>query len=183
MFSKNLWFLVGLEFLIANDRKLEKTADISRCHCRFPPKMSLPRSGKCHITVHHQYGMTALTSQTSFHGEISGGTMKCQQFSEVTFSFPLFYLYYSTSLSCSFTEPREEWFETHSSSNFNKWFFVFFFISRQLNQLTSLFFSQGCWRCWALVFRSWKSSCCWRPWKGLLQTVTWTHSCLSSFLA
>ena len=61
--------------------------------------MSLPRSGKCHITVHHQYGMTALISQTSFHGETSGGTMKCQQFSEVTFSFPLFYLYYSTSLA------------------------------------------------------------------------------------
>ena len=95
-------------------------------------------------------------------------------------SFVLSLLLYIT---CSFTEPREEWFETHSSSNFNKWFFVFFFISRQLNQLTSLFFSQGCWRCWALVFRSWKSSCCWRPWKGLLQTVTWAQSCLSSFLA
>ena len=61
----------------------------------FPPKCHYPDL----VTVHHQYGMTALISQTSFHGETSGGTMKCQQFSEVTFSFPLFYLYYSTSLA------------------------------------------------------------------------------------
>ena len=182
MFSKNLWFLVGLELLIANDCKLEKTADISRCHCRFPPKMSLPRSGKCHITVHHQYGMTALISQTSFHVETSGGTMKCQQFSEVTFSFPLFYLYYSTSLAHLQNQERND-LKPILLRTLTSDFLCFFFISRQLNQLTSLFFSQGCWRCWALVFRSWKSSCCWRPWKGLLQTVTWTHSCLSSFLA
>ena len=182
MFSKNLSFPVGLELLIANDHKPEKTAEISRCHCRFPPKMSLPRSGKCHITVRHQYGMSALISQTSFHGETSGGIMKCQQFSEVKFSLPLFYLYYSTSLAHLHNQERNDLKPIHLQT-LTSYFFVVVYISRQLNQLTSLFFSQGCWRCWALVFRSWKSSCCWRPWKGLLQTVTWTHSCLSSFLA
>ena len=143
MFSKNLWFPVGLELLIANDHKAEKTAVISRCHCPFPPKMSLPISGKCHITVRHQYGMSALISQTSFHGETSGGIMKCQQFSEVTFSLPLFYLYYSTSLAHLHNQERNGLKPIHLQT-LTRYFFVVVYISRQLNQLTSLFFSQGC---------------------------------------
>ena len=33
------------------------------------------------IVTHHEYGISALVSQTSFHREISGGVRKCQLFS------------------------------------------------------------------------------------------------------
>ena len=122
MFSKNLWFLVGLELLIANDRKLEKTADISRCHCRFPPKMSLPRSGHSASSVWND--CTHFSDIISWGNQWWHHEMSAVFWGYIFISFVLSLLLYIT---CSFTEPREEWFETHSSSNFNKWFFVFFF--------------------------------------------------------
>ena len=36
------------------------------------------------VVTHHQYEISALAAQTSFHGETIGGIMKCQQFSQAT---------------------------------------------------------------------------------------------------
>ena len=37
------------------------------------------------VVTRHQYGISALVSQTSFGGETSGGVAKCRLFSQVTF--------------------------------------------------------------------------------------------------
>ena len=37
------------------------------------------------VVTRHQYGISALVSQTSFHGETSGGVAKYQLFSQVSF--------------------------------------------------------------------------------------------------
>ena len=66
---------------------------------------SLARSGKCFwlvenllppirgttqiwVVTRHQYGISALVSQTSFSGETSGGVAKCRLFSQATFASP-----------------------------------------------------------------------------------------------
>ena len=36
------------------------------------------------VVTRHRYGISALVSQTSFHGETSGGVAKCRLFSQVT---------------------------------------------------------------------------------------------------
>ena len=36
------------------------------------------------VVTHHQYGISALVSQTSFHGETSGSVAKCRKFSQAT---------------------------------------------------------------------------------------------------
>jgi len=133
MFSKNLWFLVGLELLIANDLKPEKTADISWCHCLFPPKMSLPRSDKCHVTSQCVISMECLRSFLRHHfmGKPVVASWNVNSFLRLHFHFLCFIFIILHHLL--FTEPRQEWFETHSSLNFNKWFFVVVYISRQLS--------------------------------------------------
>ena len=39
------------------------------------------------VVTRHQYGISALVSQTSFGGETSGSVAKCRLFSQATFSF------------------------------------------------------------------------------------------------
>ena len=66
--------------------------------------------------------------------------MKCQQFCEVTFSVPLFYLYYSTSLAHLHNQERNDLKPIHLQTLTSD-FFVDVCISQQLNQLTAMFFS------------------------------------------
>ena len=79
------------------DSQAWKTADISRRHHWFPRQTTsekraqkflrqifsqsaetLPRSGQS--VASYKYGISALVSQTSLHGETSGGVAKCQLF-------------------------------------------------------------------------------------------------------
>ena len=65
----------------------DKTDDIWRRHKRFPfEKTSDKRAQKYHtddaVLTRHQYGISALVSQTSFRGETIGGLAKCRLFSQ-----------------------------------------------------------------------------------------------------
>ena len=51
----------------------------------FGQSQVLPNSGW------HQYGISALLSQTSFHGKTSGGVTKCQLFTQAIISAALTY--------------------------------------------------------------------------------------------
>ena len=50
------------------------------CEICFNQSRALPHW----VVTHHQYGISALVSQTSFHGETVGGIMKCHLFSQAT---------------------------------------------------------------------------------------------------
>ena len=51
------------------------------------------------VVTRHQYGMSALVSQTSFGGEISGSVAKCRLFSQATSATsPCIFFYYSSRL-------------------------------------------------------------------------------------
>ena len=41
------------------------------------------------VVTRHQYGISALVSQTSFQGETSGGVAKCQLFSQASLFLPV----------------------------------------------------------------------------------------------
>ena len=43
------------------------------------------------LVTRHQYGISALVSQTSFRGETSGGVAKCRLFAQATFSTSLLF--------------------------------------------------------------------------------------------
>ena len=43
------------------------------------------RSTQIWVVTRHQYGISAVVSQTSFRGEISGGVAKCRLFSEAEY--------------------------------------------------------------------------------------------------
>ena len=38
------------------------------------------------VLTRHQYGISALISQTSFRGETSGGVLKCQLFTQASYA-------------------------------------------------------------------------------------------------
>ena len=50
------------------------------CEICFNQSRALPHW----VVTHHQYGISALVSQTSFHGETVGGIVKCHLFSQAT---------------------------------------------------------------------------------------------------
>ena len=50
------------------------------CEICFNQSRALPHW----VATHHQYGISALVSQTSFHGETVGGIVKCHLFSQAT---------------------------------------------------------------------------------------------------
>ena len=78
----------------------EKTAEISRRHTGLPRNDGWETSAdipywwrvttQIWIVSRHQYGISALVSQTSFRGEISGDVAKCQLFSQATSGFNLY---------------------------------------------------------------------------------------------
>ena len=131
MFSKNLWFLVGLELLIANDHKPEKTADILWCQCRFPPKMSPPRSGKCHITVRHQYEMSALISQTSLGNQWWHHEISAVFWGYIFISFVLSLLFYITCYLQN--QERNDLKPSHLRTLTSDFLWWFTFLENQIN--------------------------------------------------
>ena len=119
-------------------RKLLTFCDATAC---FPPKCHFP--DLVSVTSQCVISMECLRSFLRHHfmGKPVVALWNVSSFLRLHFYFLCFIFIILSHLL--FTEPREEWFETHSSSNFNEWFFVVVYISRQLNQLTSLFFFSG----------------------------------------
>ena len=67
-------FMTILDFFIS---RLKKPAVFERLFWQLRTRLSGPDP---YSRSFHQYGISALVSQTSFHGETSGGVEKCQLF-------------------------------------------------------------------------------------------------------
>ena len=80
---------------MTSDKRLQKfhTDDVSLPRSGLCSRLVLPRGNLLQpirsttqicVVTRHQYGISALLSQTSFHGDTSGGIAKCGRFSKAT---------------------------------------------------------------------------------------------------
>ena len=76
----------------------------------FHEAWSVRSSTQIFVVTRHQYGISALVSQTSFRGETSGGVAKCRLFSQATRVPTKLYQRHVLDGSCAWVRDKVMWY-------------------------------------------------------------------------